>query len=109
MSSILDRLKSLAVTVEADLPAGVQKLTVMVEQHAATAADALKREAVAIENAVTPEVESYIAKLETSIKSHASALAHLFETHTAAALAAPADARAPAAPTSEAVPTAPVF
>lgn len=116
---LLDRLKAMTSLV-INVPSDIEKVSVIIEQKAATAAAAVKNEAIALEKAITPEVEAEIEKLEGLLK-HIPGLSEIVKAHTVletvaeralhavesvfepAAAAAPAPS-APAVATSDAAP-----
>ena len=94
--TILDRVKRMTSLV-IDVPHDIEKLSVIIETKTATAESALKREAVALEKAMTPELEAELEKLETLL-SHIPGLAGLVKAHDVPAPAQPAAAPVAAAP-----------
>ena len=109
--TILDRVKSMTSLV-INVPSDVEKLSVIIEKKTATAASALKREAAALEKAVTPEFEAELEKLE-GLLSKIPGLSDLVKAHdvveeTIEHVASDVEAEfKPAA--SDAVPTAPIL
>ena len=98
---LYDRVKRMT-SLALELPAHVEKITVIIEQKTAAEAQALKREAAAIEKAVTPELEAEIEKLE-GLLAHIPGLEALIKANDVAApvAAEPAAAAAPLVNTAE--------
>ena len=109
--SLLDRVQRMTSLV-INVPSDIEKISVIVEQKAQTAESALKREAAAIEKAVTPEVEAELEKLE-GLLAHIPGLSELVAAHSAAEKVGEEVAAAlkPAATStgSDGVPTSPIF
>ena len=79
--SMLDRVKRMTSLV-IDVPGDIEKLSVIIETKTSTAESALKREAAALEKAMTPEMEAEFEKLE-GLLSHIPGLASLVKAHGA--------------------------
>ena len=107
--TMLDRVKRMTSLV-IDVPGDIEKLSVIIETKTAAAEGALKREAEALEKAMTPEMEAELEKLE-GLLSHIPGLSGLVKAHDAAKTAGAGDqgagATAPSAPAAPA-PVAPV-
>ena len=104
--TMLDRVKRMASLV-IDVPADIERLSIVIEKKTATAKDALQREAVAAENAVTPELEAAWADLESQLQKHLPSIGALAKAHEDPA-PAPAAAQGASAG-SDAAPAAPVL
>ena len=79
--TMLDRVKRMTSLV-IDVPHDIERLSVIIETKTATAESALKREAEALEKAMTPEMEAELEKLE-GLLSHIPGLAGLVKAHGA--------------------------
>jgi hypothetical protein len=114
---LADRLKAMTSLV-LHVPSDIERISVIIEKKVASEADALKREAAALEKAITPEAEAELQKLETLL-SHIPGLSALVKAHDTVegvaqkiesfaetALHAVEDALAPAAPSAAAAPSA---
>ncbi len=77
--TMLDRVKRMTSLV-INVPSDIEKLSVIIETKTATAESALKREAAALEKAVTPELEAALEELEAHL-SHIPGLAGLVKAH----------------------------
>ena len=108
MLARIEKLTSIAINI----PGDVEKISVIVEQKAQTAEAALKREAAALEKAVTPEVEAALEKLE-DLLAHIPGLSALVAAHSAVETAGEALVAALSTPAtvvmSDAIPTAPIL